>query len=254
MRITTLNCNGLRAATKRGFADWLGRSQPDVLCLQEVRAHEADLPAELWSPPGYEARWHPAEKRGYSGTAVWARGRAGARFTAGTGHPRGDSEGRVVGVHLPELDVWSVYLPSGSSGPERQAWKFEYLEHIQPWLARVLASGRPALVCGDLNIAHTPLDIRNAKSNQKNSGFLPEERAWLDGMVASGWRDIFREVNPTSQAYSWWSQRGNARANDVGWRIDHIWATPGVQVERVWIEREATLSDHAPVHAELKVG
>lgn len=254
MRITTLNCNGLRAATKKGFAEWLARASPDVLCLQEVRAEQADVPADLWNPSGYEARWHPAEKKGYSGTAVWARGQSAARFTAGTGHPRGDSEGRVVGVHLPELDVWSMYLPSGSSGPERQAWKFEYMEHILPWLTQLAASGRPALVCGDLNIAHTPLDIRNAKSNQKNSGFLPEERAWLDQMVAMGWRDIFREVNPTSQAYSWWSQRGNARANDVGWRIDHIWATRGVHVERVWIEREAALSDHAPVHAEVRVG
>jgi exodeoxyribonuclease-3 len=251
MRITTLNCNGLRAAAKKGFADWLARTDPDVLCLQEVRAEQADLPAELWNPPGYSARWYPAEKKGYSGTSAWARATTGARFTVGTGHTRGDSEGRVVGVHLPELDVWSMYLPSGSSGPERQAWKCEYMEHILPWMQQVADSGRPALVCGDLNIAHTPMDIRNAKSNQKNSGFLPEERAWLDQLVAMGWRDIFRELNPTSQAYSWWSQRGNARANDVGWRIDHIWATPGLRVKRVWIEREAALSDHAPVHAEL---
>jgi exodeoxyribonuclease-3 len=254
MRITTLNCNGLRAAEKKGFSAWLARASPDVLCLQEVRALEADVPAALWNPEGWRARWNPAEKKGYSGTAVWSRAARGVRFTVGTGHPRGDGEGRVVGVHLPKLDVWSMYLPSGSSGPERQTWKFEYMDHVLPWMQERLASGRPTLVCGDLNIAHTPMDIRNARSNEKNSGFLPEERAWLDRLVAMGWRDVFREANPKLEAYSWWSQRGNARANDVGWRIDHIWATPGVNVKRVWIEREAALSDHAPVHAEVTVG
>ena len=254
MRITTLNCNGLRAAEKKGFSSWLARAAPDVLCLQEVRAEETDVPAALWQPQGWHARWHPAAKKGYSGTAVWSRAPGETRFTVGTGHERGDGEGRITGVHLPDLDVWSMYLPSGSSGPERQAWKFEYLAHVMPWMRERITSGRPTLVCGDLNIAHTPMDIRNAKSNEKNSGFLPEERAWLSELVSLGWRDLFREKNPTVQAYSWWSQRGNARANDVGWRIDHIWATPGVQVERVWIEREAGLSDHAPVHAEITVG
>ena len=254
MRITTLNCNGLRAAEKKGFSAWLARTAPDVLCLQEVRAEERDVPPGLWKPAGWRTQWFPAEKKGYSGTAVWCREGVNATFTVGTGRPRGDAEGRVVGVHLPQLDVWSMYLPSGSSSPERQAWKFDYMAHVMPWMRGMLASGRPALVCGDMNIAHTAMDIRNAKSNQKNSGFLPEERAWLDALVRLGWRDLFREANPSLEAYSWWSQRGNARANDVGWRIDHIWATPSLQVQSVQIEREAGLSDHAPVHAEVSVG
>jgi exodeoxyribonuclease-3 len=253
MRITTLNVNGLRSAERRGFSPWLARAKPDVLCLQEVRALPDDLPPELRAPSDYAVQWFAAQKKGYSGTAVWSR-RKTVRHTVGTGHLRGDEEGRIVGVHLPKLDVYSVYLPSGSNGEERQAWKDEYLDHVFPWMEQILRSGRPALVCGDLNIAHTPMDIRNAKSNEKNSGFLPRERAWLDKLVASGWRDLFREVNPQSQAYSWWSQRMNAYNNDVGWRIDHIWATPSVRCSAVSIEREARLSDHAPVHAEIEVG
>ncbi len=253
MRITTLNVNGLRAADKKGFRTWLAAAKPDVLCLQEVRADAASVDPTLWNPEGWSTRWNPAEKKGYSGTAVWARAGANAAFTVGSGHERGDAEGRLVGVHLPELDVWSLYMPSGSSGPDRQAWKFDYMDHIFPWLEAIIASGRPALVCGDINIAHTAMDIRNAKSNEKNSGFLPEERAWLDRVRGLGWRDLFREANPTSQAYSWWSQRGAARENDVGWRIDHIWATPGIRVKASSIDRHAGLSDHAPVHADIEL-
>lgn len=252
MRITTLNVNGLRSAERKGFSDWLTRAAPDVLCLQEVRADEESA-GSLWHPEGWRTRWNPAEKKGYAGTAVWAR-HAGATFTVGNGHARGEQEGRAVGVHLPELDVWSLYMPSGSSGPDRQAWKEEYMAHVLPWMEGLLRSGRPTLVCGDINIAHTRMDIKNATGNAKNSGFLPHERAWLDQLVALGWRDLFREANPASQAYSWWSNRGNARANDVGWRIDHIWATPDVKVRAVSIERTAGLSDHAPVHADLDVG
>ncbi len=251
LHVTTLNVNGLRSAERRGFSAWLARTRPDVLCLQEVRADQDTLPAQHWSPPDYAARYFPAEKKGYSGTAVWSR-RKRVTHSTGTGHPRGDAEGRVVGVQLPALDVWSVYLPSGSSqeglAGAKHAWKMSYLAHFRPWLDAIMASGRPSLVCGDFNIAHTPMDIKNAKPNEKNSGFSAEERAWLDGLVAAGWRDAFRELNPTSQAYSWWSQRGQARANDVGWRIDHVWATPGIRLLSCEIERQADLSDHAPVH------
>lgn len=249
MKIVTLNANGLRAAARNGFSAWLDRAAPDVLCLQEVRADPGVLPPELLDPPGYRVKWCFAEQKGYAGTAVWSREALG--HSVGSGHARGDAEGRLVGVHLPELDVWSLYLPSGSSGPERQAWKEEMLAHMKPWFAARLASGRPTLVCGDLNIAHTRKDIKNATSNAKNSGFLPHERAWLDELVAMGWRDAFRELNPEVQAYSWWSRRGQAYAKDVGWRIDHIWASPGVKLRRAWIEREAQLSDHAPVCVEL---
>ena len=248
LKITTLNCNGLRSAEKRGFRRWLRRSQPDVLCLQEIRCTPDVLPTTLARPRGWSTGWHPAQKKGYSGTAVWSRS-MDARFTVGTGHARGDEEGRAVGVHLPALDVWSLYMPSGSSGPERQEWKFVYMQHMDEWLARVLASGRPALVCGDINIAHQAIDLKNWRANQKYSGFLPEERAWMDRLLAAGWRDVFREIHPERVAYSWWSNRGQARAKDVGWRIDYLLATPSVKLVHADIEGERGLSDHAPVSA-----
>lgn len=245
MKVTTLNVNGLRSADRRGFRDWLRHSDPDVLCLQEIRCDAESAPPELWAPAGWATAWSPAVKKGYAGTAVWSR--PPARFSRGTGHPRGDEEGRVTVAHLDGLEVWSIYLPSGSSGPERQAWKYTFMDHIRPVLDRLLASGRAALVCGDLNIAHQPIDLKNWRANQKNSGFLPEERAWFGALLAAGWRDVFRELHPEVAAYTWWSNRGQARAKDVGWRIDHVLATPAVRVREVRIEREANLSDHAPV-------
>jgi exodeoxyribonuclease-3 len=247
--VTTLNANGLRSAQRRGFATWLAAARPDVLCLQEIRCDADSVPPGI--DDGWATRYFFAEKKGYAGTAVWARQAGGGAFSAGTGDPRGDAEGRATRLRLPGLDVWSLYMPSGSSGPDRQAWKFAYMEHISPWMDAILHSGVPTLVCGDINIAHTRMDIKNATGNAKNSGFLPEERAWLDRLVGRGWRDLFRELNPELVAYSWWSNRGRAREKDVGWRIDHIWATPGVKARRAWIDRHASLSDHAPVSVEL---
>lgn len=252
MKVSTLNLNGLRSAERRGLKKWLARSRPDVLCLQEVRCTPDVAPPTLWKPRGWKVAWHPAEKKGYAGTAVWSRAPV-TGFTVGLGHARGDAEGRVVGVHLDGIDVWSMYLPSGSAGPERQAWKEEFMAHVRPWLDARLASGRPTLVCGDLNIAHRPIDLKNWRSNQKNSGFLPVERAWMEDLLASGWRDVWRERNPGVAAYSWWSNRGQARAKDVGWRIDYLLATPGVRVLEASIERDADLSDHAPVSAVVEV-
>lgn len=254
VKIVTLNVNGLRSADRRGFAGWLEAARPDVLCLQEVRADESSLEPRLWAPAGWRCGWNPAQQKGYSGTAVWVRDAHAAEFLVGTGHGRGDAEGRVVGARLGDVDVWSLYMPSGSAGPERQAWKFEYMTHIERWLDERLATGRPTLVCGDINIAHTEMDIRNAKGNQKNSGFLPEERAWMSAWFARGWQDLFRVANPDRVAYSWWSNRGQARAKDVGWRIDYVVASPGVRVRSAEIERTAGLSDHAPVAVEIEVG
>ncbi len=253
MKVTTVNLNGLRSAERRGFKSWLAKSKPDVLCLQEVRCDAGVAPPALWKPRGWKVAWHPAEKKGYSGTAVWSRHTV-TGFSIGTGHPRGDLEGRVVGAHLDGIDVYSCYLPSGSSGPERQAWKMEFLDHVLPWLEARLASGRPTLVCGDLNIAHRPIDLKNWRANQKNSGFLPEERAWMDRVFSAGWRDVWREVHPERAEYSWWSNRGQARAKDVGWRIDYLLASPGIRVTDAVIERDADLSDHAPVSAWVEVG
>ncbi len=251
IKITTLNVNGLRSAERRGFRSWLRRARPDVLCLQEIRCDKESLPVTLWRPRGWQVGWHPAQKKGYAGTAVWARA-AEVRFTIGSGHARGDAEGRAVCAHLPELDVWSLYMPSGSAGPERQAWKFEFMEHAWDFFARLRTSGRPTILCGDLNIAHKPIDLKNWRGNQKNSGFLPEERAFMDRLLASGWRDLFRERHPDKVAYSWWSNRGQARQKDVGWRLDYVLGTPGISVVECTIEKDAGLSDHAPVSAWIE--
>lgn len=252
MKVTTVNVNGLRSADRRGFRTWLAKSKPDVLCLQEIRCTPDVLEPALAKPRGWKVGWNPAEKKGYAGTAVWARDRT-TTFTKGGGHARGDGEGRVLGAHLAGLDIWSVYLPSGSAGPERQAWKVAFMEHFLPWLDARLASGRPTLVCGDINIAHTQRDLKNWRQNQKLSGFLPEERAWMDTLVARGWRDLWREANQDVIAYSWWSARGAARANDVGWRIDYVLGSPGITLHRAEIEKDADLSDHAPVSVWVDV-
>lgn len=249
MIVSTLNLNGLRSAARRGFRNWLDQAQPDVLCLQEVRALPEDIDPGLLKD--WTMHWNPAQQKGYAGTAILTR-RDDGKVIRGCGLPRAEEEGRVIGFSLPEVDVWSIYFPSGSAGPERQAWKMEFLTHIRPWLDERLASGRPTLVCGDINICHTARDIKNAKPNEKNSGFLPEERAWLTSLFASGWRDLFRELNPDQVAYSWWSNRGRAYENDVGWRIDQQWASPGLPADQVWIDRMAGLSDHAPVTARLR--
>jgi exodeoxyribonuclease-3 len=256
MKVTTLNANGLRSAERRGFSSWLQKSAPDVLCLQEIRCDEDSLGPELWSPAGWKAGWNPAAQKGYAGTAVWGKAEIAqsSSFSKGIGLERADAEGRATGLHLPDLDIWSLYLPSGSSGPDRQEWKFAFLDYVFPWFEQLARSGRPTLVCGDLNIAHQPIDLKNWKGNQKNSGFLPEEREWFTRLLASGWRDSFRHLNPDAPQYSWWSNRGRARENDVGWRIDYVLATPNVPITAAWIEREAGLSDHAPVSVEIDLG
>ena len=255
-KLATLNCCGVRSAEKRGMLKWLARTRPDVLCLQEVRAWPEQVSPELRAPAGYNSRWLVSGKKGYSGVATYSRP-APDRHVAGSGHAHlgwGDEEARVLRTDFGGLSVYNLYLPSGSSSPERQVLKFEYLEHLLPtakaWLREAERGGRQALLCGDFNIAHTALDIRNAKSNERNSGFLAAERAWFDRLLALGWVDVLRAQHPGEAGlYSWWSQRGAARANDVGWRIDYVLASPALaaRATEAWIDKRERLSDHAPV-------
>ena len=255
--ICTLNLNGIRSAHKRGFRRWLTRNQPDLLCLQELRADRTQIEPELVSPAGYNTRWHSAEKKGYAGVALYTR-EAVDRYAIGSGLAWGDTEGRVLRADLSfaePLTVVSLYVPSGSSGEARQRLKYEYMTHIYGYLERLLAEREHALVCGDINIAHTDIDIHNPRGNAKNSGFLPEERAWLATVLAQGWVDVVRALNPElAGLYSWWSNRGRAREKDLGWRIDYILATPALaaRASRAWIQKRAGLSDHAPVWAEFR--
>jgi exodeoxyribonuclease-3 len=247
--ICSLNVNGIRSAERRGFSAWLRKRKPDVLCLQEVRATVEDVEDSLHSPKGYTSRWVSSAKKGYAGVALLSRERP-ARHVEGTGFRHCSDEGRAIRADLEDLSVVSLYVPSGSSSEERLAIKLEFLEHMLPYSERLLAEKRPIALCGDFNVAHTPLDLARPKQNEKNSGFLPEERAWFGRLLEQGWIDVVRALHPGKPGlYSWWSQRGRAREKDIGWRLDYVLASPQLapRVTRAWIEKKAGLSDHAPV-------
>jgi len=254
LTLCTLNANGVRAAQKRGFERWLKRRQPDFLCLQELRAHTDQVGPELVSPLGYNARWECAEKRGYAGVGIYSKSPVEA-YQVGSGLDWGDAEGRVLRADFDDVSIISLYIPSGSSGPERQKRKFEYLDHIAGFLGKLARSRRPIAVCGDFNIAHTELDIHNPKGNAKNSGFLPEERAWFEELLGQGWDDVVRRFNPEQpDLYSWWSNRGRAREKNLGWRLDYVLLNRAFarRASGAWIEPKAGLSDHAPVWVEFR--
>ncbi len=254
MRITSWNVNGLRAAARKGLAKHLEAIEPDVLLLQEIRATPEQLEPDLARPRGWQAHWHPAEKLGYAGVATWSRN--GAHERLGTGIDGPDPEGRVLRTRVGGVQLVNVYLPSGSSGPDAQARKEAWMDVFLPWSERIAATDEPVVLAGDLNIAHTELDIHNATANRKNSGFLPHERAWFGELLGRGWTDLVRaHLGPIQGPYSWWSNRGNARALDRGWRIDYLLgnAAAAARLAAVEVRRAGGLeiSDHAPVTVEL---
>lgn len=258
MRITTWNVNGLRAALRKGMPDHLERLTPDVLLLQEIRVMPEQLKKAWRQPEGWHVAWHPAEKKGYAGTAVWSRH---PLEVVGTGiDGEDDPEGRVLSVAVQGVELVSVYLPSGSSGEERQAFKEAWMDRFAAWMADLVARDTPVVVGGDLNVAHTPDDIWNPTGNKKNSGFLPHERAWFTELLGQGWSDLLRETAGEGKGpYSWWSNRGKAREKDRGWRIDYLLANPaavshlGAHETTVHREGGMTVSDHAPVTADFTV-
>jgi exodeoxyribonuclease III len=249
MRIISFNANGIRSSANKGFFDWFARQNADVLCLQETKAQVHQLSEAVFQPAGYHAHFRDAStKKGYSGVAIYSKQKPDAVLTE-LGWPPFDEEGRYIEARFGTLSVISLYLPSGSSKEERQHFKFEVMAWIRPKFAEMLASGRQLVVCGDWNIAHTAMDIKNAKSNEKNSGFLPEERQWFTDLIEQdGWVDSYRTLKPEGQDYTWWSQRGAARANNVGWRIDYQMISPNLaaQLRDCTIHAEPKFSDHAP--------
>ncbi len=247
--LCTLNCNGIRAAHRKGLLAWLARSRPDVLCLQELRAWPEQLKPAQRCPEGYNTRQVNARKKGYAGVALWSRPPVDA-YAPHCGLDDLDAEGRVLTASFGDLRVVCLYLPSGSSGPHKQERKERFMAHFAPWCRELLSDGRPTLICGDFNIARTELDIHDPRGNAKNSGFLPHERAWLTDLLAQGWVDVVRELHPDRKGpYTWWSNRGRARELDRGWRIDLVLATLDLAAlaREAWVDREAGLSDHAPV-------
>lgn len=251
LRIISLNLNGIRSAWSKNVLPWVAAQQADIICLQELKAQLPDLVPEMWAPNGMHAFYHCAEKKGYSGVGIWSRQKPD-QVVEGFDQGEFDAEGRYIRADFGKLSVISLYLPSGSSSPERQEAKFRFLAAFYPHMQALRAEGREIILCGDWNIAHQEIDLKNWKSNQKNSGFLPEERAWLTALFnEQGWVDVYRQRYPevVAEAYTWWSNRGQAWANNVGWRIDYQIATPGIAAtaRQAEVYKAERFSDHAPL-------
>jgi len=248
-RVISLNANGIRSAARKGFFDWMRMQDADVICIQETKAQVAQLDDECFSPAGYFCYYEDALKKGYSGVAIYSRHKP-KKIVRGYGDAEFDAEGRYLEVQFDGLSVASVYLPSGSSGDERQQAKFRCLETFTAHLHKLRRRRSDAIICGDWNIAHREIDLKNWKSNQKNSGFTPEERAWMDQVFGEfRWVDAFRVVEPEAEKYTWWSNRGRAWDNNVGWRIDYQVVTEGLR-DRVLaadIYTKQRFSVHAPL-------
>lgn len=249
LRIIALNLNGIRSAVNKGLLPWLAAQKADVVCLQEVKAQLPDLVPATLNPRPYSGHFSLAEKKGYSGVGIYCR-RQPDKITRGFGSTEFDAEGRYLRADFGKLSVISVYLPSGSSSEERQQAKFRFMQAFMPHLAKLKAQRREIVICGDWNIAHKEIDLKNWRGNRKNSGFLPEERAWLsDVFDGLGWVDVFRRLNQEPEQYTWWSNRGQAWAKNVGWRIDYQITTPGIaaKAKKVAIYKAERFSDHAPL-------
>lgn len=249
MRIVSLNVNGIRAAARKGLFSWLCRQRVDVVCLQEVRAEEAQITERVFHPPSLRGYFHTAQRRGYAGVAVYCR-HVPEHIERGIGWGEFDAEGRYLEARFGNLSVISLYAPSGTSGDERQAFKYRYMDRFMHHLAELRNTGREYIICGDWNIAHKKIDLKNWRSNQDHSGFLPRERAWMDDVFGvAGFVDAFRVVNQEGDQYTWWSNRGQAWVKNVGWRIDYQVITPGLadRVLAASIYKRKRFSDHAPL-------
>lgn len=250
MRVITINLNGIRSAARKGFFAWMQQQDADVVCLQELKAQAKELDADpIFRPVGYHAHFHYAEKKGYSGVGIYSRIKP-KQVVTGLGFDVADREGRYVAVDLGGVWVASLYLPSGTSGDERQTVKFDFLARYEKQLKHIQTSGKDYIITGDWNIAHKAIDLKNWRANQTHSGFLPEERAWMDQLFGPlGFVDAFREVNQEPDQYTWWSHRGRAWDKNVGWRIDYQVVTPGLKnaIKSADIYKDERFSDHAPL-------
>ena len=255
MRIITLNCNGIRAAARKGFFNWLATVDADIVCLQETKAQIDQLTDPIFHPDNFHSYYFDADKKGYAGTALYCRAKP-LNITKGLGFEIADSEGRYLQADFNGLSVASLYLPSGSAGEERQARKLAFMGQFMQHMKMLRNDDREYIICGDWNICHKEIDLKNWKANKKNSGFLPEERQWLDELYYElGFIDAFRMVNQEADQYSWWSNRGQARAKNVGWRLDYHVISPGLQdkVLSAEIYTAQNFSDHAPVILDYNI-
>ena len=255
MRIITLNCNGIRAAARKGFFNWLATVDADIVCLQETKAQIDQLTDPIFHPDNFHSYYFDADKKGYAGTALYCRAKP-LNITKGLGFEIADSEGRYLQADFNGLSVASLYLPSGSAGEERQARKLAFMGQYMQHMEMLRKDDREYIICGDWNICHKEIDLKNWKANKKNSGFLPQERRWLDELYYElGFIDAFRMVNQEAAQYSWWSNRGQARAKNVGWRLDYHVISPGLQDKVISAEiyTAQNFSDHAPVILDYNI-
>ncbi len=255
MRIISYNVNGIRAAIKKGFLEWLSSDPADIICLQEVKAHLADIDIEAIKAAGYDSHWFCAQKKGYSGVGILSR-LALKNVLYGCNIEQSDFEGRVLQADYKDVTIISVYFPSGTSGEERQKYKYVWLDEFLEHLNQLKIKRKKLIVCGDYNIAHNPIDIHNPAGNKKTTGFLPEERAWFDTFIENDFVDSFRHVNQEPHHYTWWSvMRPSTRLENKGWRIDYINVTKNLKdkIIDVKIFPEVKHSDHCPVYAEINI-
>ncbi|MCP9752106.1 exodeoxyribonuclease III [Ferruginibacter sp. HRS2-29] len=254
MRLISYNVNGIRAAIKKGFMDWLKTDPADIICLQETKATDADIDVKQLEELGFYHHWFSAQKKGYSGVAVFTKLKPDA-VKIGSGFEMSDFEGRVIEVQFGDIKLINAYFPSGTSGDERQTYKYQWLKEFQGYLEEIRKTNPKIILCGDYNIAHNEIDIHDPKGNKKSSGFLPEEREWMTQFLGSGWIDTFREFNKEPHHYSWWSQRfPSVRLNNKGWRIDYFTVTPELKEQLVAaaIYPDVKHSDHCPIYLEVK--
>jgi exodeoxyribonuclease III len=255
MKIATYNVNGIRAALTKDFFSWLKATNPDVLCLQEIKAFPEQANPHLFESLGYHTYWYPAQKPGYSGVAIFSKQKP-KHIEYGCGIEKYDKEGRVLRADFDKISIMSAYLPSGSSGEDRQSFKMTFLDDFYSYIGDLKSNIESLGICGDFNICHHPIDIHNPKSNANSSGFLPEEREWMSKFTEGlDFIDSFRHVNKEPHNYTWWSYRANARAKNLGWRIDYIFFSKNLEnfIKRSNILSEAKHSDHCPVISELEI-
>lgn len=252
-KIISYNVNGIRSAISKGFIDWAKSISPDIICLQELKAQQDQFDLTLFEKIGYQNHyWHSAEKKGYSGVAILSKKKPD-HVEIGCGNKLIDAEGRILRADFGNISVISVYMPSGTTGEIRQTFKYEFLDFFQKYIDKLKKKRENLIICGDWNICHKPIDIHNPISNAKSSGFLPEERAWIGKFIESGFIDTFRYFNDKPHNYTWWSQRANSRAKNLGWRIDYNMVSKNLEnrLKNALIMPEVKHSDHCPILVDI---
>lgn len=254
LKLASWNVNGIRAIAKKGLFEWIGLEKPDIVCLQETKISADKLSDEIKNLPGYMSYWSHAERKGYSGVAIFSR-EAPLSIKEGLGIPHFDSEGRVLEAEYADFTLLNIYYPNGKSGPERLQYKMDFYDAFLDHVSQLRAAGKKVVICGDFNTAHKPIDLARPKPNETVSGFLPEERAWMDKFVSHGYMDTFRVFNDEPNNYTWWDMVTRARERNVGWRIDYFFASDDLKpkLHKATIEQHVMGSDHCPVTLHLAI-